>query len=40
MTYEIREDLDSFLLFVKSNWLKLVIMLIGESLPGCEYVII
>eukprot|EP00340_Litonotus_pictus_P001139 CAMPEP_0170518768 /NCGR_PEP_ID=MMETSP0209-20121228/4376_1 /TAXON_ID=665100 ORGANISM="Litonotus pictus, Strain P1" /NCGR_SAMPLE_ID=MMETSP0209 /ASSEMBLY_ACC=CAM_ASM_000301 /LENGTH=231 /DNA_ID=CAMNT_0010804449 /DNA_START=1 /DNA_END=696 /DNA_ORIENTATION=+ len=38
LQYDIKKDLDEFLEFIKDYWLKLVLFLIGESLP-CSHLV-
>lgn len=38
MQYEVPNDLDAFLKTIQTSWLKLMLMLIGESIQGSSYV--
>jgi hypothetical protein len=38
MQYEVSSDLENFLTTIQSSWLKLMLMLLGESIEGSSYV--
>jgi hypothetical protein len=41
LQYEIKgDDLDTFLSSIQNYWLKLMLYVVGESIPGAKYVIL
>jgi hypothetical protein len=38
LLYDIKQDLHEFLFYMEESWLKLVLLLIGESMPASKYV--
>ena len=38
LEYEVKTELDKFLILVNDSWIKLLIYLIGEQIPSSNYI--